>query len=217
MINGTASGIYDLQLDKVDDGWAKHLPGVDYAIVSSGHWFFRILYLHEGDNVVECVYCNEPNVTGHHVEFAVQMSFRATFNYINDCKNCSGLVTLLRTFAPAHFEHGAWNTGGYCNRTGPLNETHEIDIASSEWKVRNAQIEEVERARKVGKNQGKRFGVLDVTRAMLMRPDGHPGEHYGEKWQGGAKDCVHWCMPGPVDTWSEIFMAVLRDQAGLSS
>ena len=50
-----------------------------------------------------------------------------------------------------------------------------------------------------------------------MRPDGHPGEHYGEKWQGGAKDCVHWCMPGPVDTWSEIFMAVLRDQAGLSS
>ena len=153
MINGTASGIYDLQLDKVDDGWAKHLPGLHYAIVSAGHWFFRGLYLHEGDNAVECFYCNEPNVTGHNVEFAVQKSFRATFNYINDCKNCSGLVTLLRTFAPSHFENGGWSTGGYCNRTGPFNETHVIDLESSEWKVRSAQVEEIERARKIaGKN-----------------------------------------------------------------
>nr|XP_023876789.1 protein ALTERED XYLOGLUCAN 4-like isoform X1 [Quercus suber] len=216
MINGTGSSIFDLQIDKVDDGWAKHLPGVDYAIVSAGHWFFRVMYLHEGDNVVGCVYCNEPNVTNRNVDFALQMSFRAAFNYINGCKNCSGLVTLLRTFTPAHFENGAWNTGGYCNRTGPFNET-EIDLTSSEWQMRNAQVKEIKRARKFGGNQGKRFGVVDVTRAMLMRPDGHPGEHWGNKWKGGYNDCVHWCMPGPVDTWSEIFMAVLRKEAGLSS
>lgn len=83
--------------------------------------------------------------------------------------------------------------------------------------MRNAQVKEIKRARKFGGNQGKRFEVVDVTRAMLMRPDGHPGEHWGNKWKGGYNDCVHWCMPGPVDTWSEIFMAVLRKEAGLSS
>ena len=216
MINGTGSSQFNLQLDKVDDEWSKHLPGLDYAIVSAGHWFFRVLYLHEGDNIVGCVYCNEPNVTHRDMNFALQMSFRATFNYINDCKNCSGLVTLLRTFAPAHFENGFWNTGGYCNRTTPSNE-NEIDLKRFEWDLRNAQVEEIERARKVGKSQGKKFGVVDVTRAMLMRPDGHPGDHWGNKWNKGYNDCVHWCMPGPVDTWSEIFMAVLREEAGLRS
>ncbi|KAG2714480.1 hypothetical protein I3760_03G028400 [Carya illinoinensis] len=216
-INGTGSSVFDLQIDKVDIEWAKYLPDIDYAIISAGHWFFRVMYLHEGENITGCVYCNEPNVTGHDADFALRMAFRAAFNYINECKNCSAhLVTLLRTFAPAHFANGAWNTGGYCNRTAPFGET-EIDLGRSyDWQVRNVQVEEYERARKVAEKQGKRFGVVDVTRAMLMRPDGHPGEHWGNKWKGGYNDCVHWCMPGPVDTWSELFMAVLRKEAGLT-
>lgn len=71
------------------------------------------------------------------------------------------------------------------------------------------QVEELERAKKtVG--EGRRFGVLDVTRAMMMRPDGHPGEFWGNKWMQGYNDCVHWCMPGPVDMWSEFLMASIR-------
>lgn len=216
MINGTGSSIFDLQIDRVDDNWAKHLHDVDYAIISAGHWFFRVMYLHEGNNIVGCVYCNQPNITNHNVEFALRMAVRATFDYINDCKNCRTRLVMLRTFAPAHFESGAWNTGGYCNRTVPLGES-EIDLGSFEWQLRNAQVEEYERAREVGKMKGRRFGIVDVTRAMLMRPDGHPGEHWGNKWRSGYSDCVHWCMPGPVDAWSELFMAVLRKEAGLSS
>ncbi|KAF5479551.1 hypothetical protein F2P56_000361 [Juglans regia] len=216
MINGTGSGAFDVQMDKVDINWAKYLPDIDYAIISAGHWFFRLLYLHEGENITGCVYCNEPNVTGQNVDFALRMAIRAAFNYINECKNCSAhLVTLLRTFAPAHFANGFWNTGGNCNRTAPFGEK-EIDLGSSfDWQVRNVQVEEYERAKKVGEKQGKRFGVVDVTRAMLMRPDGHPGEHWN-KWKEGYNDCVHWCIPGPVDTWSELFMAVLRKEAGLT-
>lgn len=215
MNNGTGSGVFDLQLDKVDDTWAKYLPDIDYAIISAGHWFFRTLYLHERDKIVGCVYCHDSNFTDYNIDFALRMAFRTTFRYINECENCSRLATLLRTFAPAHFESGAWNTGGYCNRTGPFSEG-KINLGSFDWQLRNVQVEEFERAKKLGKMKGKKIGVVDVTRAMLMRPDAHPGLYWGNQWEGGYNDCVHWCMPGPVDTWSELFLAVLKQEAVLS-
>ncbi|PON75982.1 Altered xyloglucan 4-like [Trema orientale] len=216
MINGTGSSTFDLQLDKVENSWAEFLPELDYAIISDGHWFFRVMYLHQGKNLTGCVYCHEPNVTEHDISFAVRMAFRTAFDYINACKNCTGLVTLVRTFAPAHFENGFWNTGGYCNRTSPLSEA-ETDLGSSDCKMRNIQVEESERARENGEKQGKKFGVVDVTRAMLMRPDGHPGSHWDNKWMKGYNDCVHWCMPGPVDYWNDFLMAVMRKESGLAS
>ncbi|EXC31595.1 hypothetical protein L484_008391 [Morus notabilis] len=214
MINGTGTSAFDLHLDKVDTSWSQFLPQLDYAIISDGHWFFRVMYLHKGDNLTGCVYCHEPNVTERDISVAVRMAFRAAFNHINNCENCSpGLVTLLRTFAPAHFKNGAWNTGGYCNRTSPLNEA-EADFGSFDWEMRNIQVQEIKRAKK---KKGKKFGVLDITRAMLMRPDGHPGAHWGNKWMKGYNDCVHWCMPGPVDYWNDFLMAVIRKESGLDS
>ncbi|XP_057720224.1 xyloglucan O-acetyltransferase 4-like [Arachis stenosperma] len=216
MINGSASGTFDLQLDKVDDDWARELPNLDYAIISGGHWFFRVMYLHEGDNLVGCVYCGQPNVTSYNSDFPLRKAFRTAFNYINNgCKECGKLVTVLRTFAPAHFENGAWNTGGYCNRTGPASES-EVDPGMFEWQVRNAQMEEFERARKEGMEKGQSFEVLDVTVAMMMRPDGHPGDHWGNKWMRGYNDCTHWCLPGPVDLWSELLLAILNKRTNLS-
>ncbi|KAK7273392.1 hypothetical protein RIF29_14441 [Crotalaria pallida] len=210
MVNGSGSSIFDMQLDKVDDDWARELPNLDYAIISDGHWFFRVMYLHEGDKLVGCVYCNQPNITNYNSDFPFRMAFRTSFNYINNCKECKKkLVTVLRTFAPAHFENGFWNTGGYCNRTGPVNEA-EFDFGRFEWQLRNAQMEEFEKARKEGIENGHMFEVVDVTRAMLMRPDGHPGEHWGNKWMRGYNDCTHWCLPGPVDLWSNFLMEILR-------
>ncbi|KAK9925233.1 hypothetical protein M0R45_033562 [Rubus argutus] len=207
MVNGTGSGIFDLHIDKIDDEWAKHLPDLDYAIISDGHWFFRVLYLLEGDNLIGCVYCNQPNITGLNISNAVRMAFRTAFKYISNCKKCKGgLLTLLRTFAPAHFENGAWNTGGHCNRTSPFGEA-QVDFTKFDWEMRNIQIEEMKGARKEGKN----IRVLDITRAMLMRPDGHPGIHWGNQWMKGYSDCVHWCMPGPVDYWSNFLMALIRN------
>ncbi|OAY29896.1 protein ALTERED XYLOGLUCAN 4-like [Manihot esculenta] len=206
-INDSSSGIFDLYLDKIDENWARSLNNIDYIIISDGHWFFRPIYLHKGSEVVACVYCNEPNVTDKGVSFAVSMALRAALNHINNCKKCKNIVTLWRTFSPSHFENGFWNTGGSCNRTSPVSEK-EIDYGAREWELRNKQVDEVERANK--RRQGKRFEVLDVTRAMLMRPDGHPGDFWGNKWMKGYNDCVHWCLPGPIDLWSDLLLAVLR-------
>ncbi|XP_022774423.1 protein ALTERED XYLOGLUCAN 4-like isoform X2 [Durio zibethinus] len=216
VVNGSTSGIFDLHLDKIDKEWSRDLPALDYVVISDAHWFFRPIYLHDDTGVVGCVYCNNPNVTDFGVGFALKMAFRSALNHINCCKKCKVRVTLIRTFSPAHFENGSWNTGGRCNRTSPLSEG-EIDLSSNEWELRGLQMEEIEKARIEGNKKGKRFGVLDVTRAMLMRPDGHPGEFWGNKWMKGYNDCVHWCLPGPIDVWNDFLMAILGREAALVS
>ncbi|KAF8011470.1 hypothetical protein BT93_J1933 [Corymbia citriodora subsp. variegata] len=219
VINGSLTGTFSLNLDEVDGEWAREVPTADMAVVSAAHWFFRKIYLYERKRLVGCVYCNEPNVTSYGPEHAVRLSFRAALDHINGCKECSGrgpTATLLRTFSPAHFENGTWDTGGACTRTGPYREA-EIDLGGSEWGFRNVQMEEIERARGIGRERGKRFGALDVTRVMLMRPDGHPGEHWGNKWMRGYNDCVHWCLPGPIDVWNDFLMAALRLEGGMNS
>uniref|UniRef100_A0A5B7CG53 Putative Trichome birefringence-like 22 n=1 Tax=Davidia involucrata TaxID=16924 RepID=A0A5B7CG53_DAVIN len=212
VINGSGSGVFDLHLDKVDSKWSQKLSDIDYAIISDAHWFFRKIYLHEHGDITGCVYCSEPNVTDHGLGFAIRMSFRAALDHINKREECKGMMTFLRTFSPAHFESGTWDTGGSCNRTSPLSEG-EFELGGGyESELRNIQVEEIERVKK----KGKRFEALDVTRAMLMRPDGHPGSYWGNKWMKGYNDCVHWCLPGPIDVWNDFLMAMLTKEAALS-
>lgn len=211
MINGSSSGIYDLYLDKVDDRWASDLPYVDYAIISTAHWFFRPIHVHEGGKVIGCVFCNEPNVRPMDPLDAIGLAFRAILRYINQCKQCNKrkMLALFRTFSPAHFEHGAWDTGGSCNRTAPFSEKDIDYLGDFRWKLRNVQVREIERAREEAAGGNEMFGVLDVTMAMLMRPDGHPGAFWDNKYMKGYNDCVHWCLPGPIDVWNDLLIQVL--------
>lgn len=131
-INSSSSYIFDLHLDKLDQARTKDIPTADYIIISFGHWFFRPIYLQDGGKVIGCVYCNEPNETDHGVAFALKLAFRAALRHINTGNECRVRVTLLTTFWPVHFEHGAWNTGGRCNRTSPFGEEG-IDLGGIEW------------------------------------------------------------------------------------
>ncbi|GAB2276567.1 Xyloglucan O-acetyltransferase 4, variant 2 [Dionaea muscipula] len=209
VINGSNSGIFNLHLDKVDDKWVTKLSQIDYAVISTSHWFFRKNYLYDHDILVGCVYCNEPNVTDLGLNYSIRMAVRRALRHINDCKGCNGMVTMLRTFSPAHFENGAWNNGGGCNRTRPYSQGEVDKSKSLERELRKLQVEELERARKEGEAEGSKFISLDVTEAMLMRPDGHPDAHWGNKWMKGYNDCVHWCLPGPIDVWNDFLMAAI--------
>ncbi|PIA40412.1 hypothetical protein AQUCO_02500246v1 [Aquilegia coerulea] len=211
VVNGLKTGKYDLHLDRIENKWAQYLPGVDYAIISSGHWFFRPIYLYEDGNVIGCVYCDDKNISHVQPTFALRTAFRMALTYINDCKECGRLLTIIRTFSPAHFENGEWNTGGRCNRTSIYSEK-QINLGGSEWDLKVAQIEEIERVKTDGQNKGKRFEALDVTKAMMMRPDGHPDIHWNNQYMEGYSDCVHWCLPGPIDVWNDLLMAVFRKE-----
>ncbi|KAF7819620.1 protein ALTERED XYLOGLUCAN 4-like [Senna tora] len=211
IINGTASSIFDLHLDRPDPDWTSVLPTLDFALLSAGHWFFRIMYLHHSQTLLGCVYCDDhPNLTQFKLQFAFRMALRAAYDCINAHAPSRALI-MFRTLAPSHFEGGVWNTGGYCNRTGPMG-VEEVDWRRFEWEMREVQMEEFERGRKEGEERGRRYEAVDVTRAMMMRPDAHPGEYWGNKYMRGYNDCTHWCLPGPVDFWSDLLLAILKAQ-----
>ncbi|KAK1368780.1 TRICHOME BIREFRINGENCE-LIKE 22 [Heracleum sosnowskyi] len=214
MINGSSSGSFNINLDKVDSKWTERLPSTDYAIISAAHWFFRKNYLYEKGNLIGCVHCSEPNITNLGLGFAVGKAIRSTLEFIHGCKNCHSLMTVLRTFSPTHFEKGTWNSGGYCNKTSPISDT-EVDLGGFELELRNVQKSEIERARKRESmsNIDQKFWALDVTLAMLMRPDGHPGSHWGNQWMKGINDCLHWCLPGPIDVWNDWLIALMELEA----
>ncbi|WOK96391.1 hypothetical protein Cni_G05098 [Canna indica] len=208
IVNGTASSSFDLHLDKVSKDWADKLPGADYAILSGGNWFFRKLHLYEGGELIGCVGCWEPNVTRLSAAYAITRAQRTALEFISSCRECEGLVALLRTYTPSHFENGSWFSGGYCNKTRPLDES-DVSMDDVAWEIRKMQREELMRVRREKESGVRiRFGVLDITKAMMLRADGHPGEHWS-KYEGRVNDCLHWCLPGPVDMWSELLLATL--------
>lgn len=216
VVNGTDTGGFDLHLDRVDTRWSEKLPSIDYAVFSDAHWFFRQNNLYEGGKLVSCVYCQAPNVTAIEPGLVIRRAFRAAFKAINDCKNCKKVTSFLRTYSPAHFENGAWNAGGGCNRTRPIGRD-EVNKAGVDWEYRKIQAEEVETARREGEGSGNVFEVLDVTEMMSTRVDGHPGVHWGNKWMKGYSDCIHWCMPGPIDTWNELLLETIKRQLTTTS
>ena len=80
-----------------------------------------------------------------------------------------------------------------------------------EWAIRNAQVEEANRAQNESSHKGQmNLEILDITEAMSMRPDAHPGIHWNNKWMRGYSDCSHWCLPGPIDMWNELLLSVLK-------
>jgi len=58
--------------------------------------------------------------------------------------------------------------------------------------------------------------AMQVTRMAGLRADGHPGAYmHPFPFAGGARDkvpndCVHWCLPGPIDTWNEILLQLVK-------
>ncbi|CAN8266093.1 unnamed protein product [Cochlearia groenlandica] len=208
--NKTGTGLYDLDIEKLDEGWSKGLPNTDIAVISAAHWFFRPIFIHRGDESLGCIYCNLPNITQISPDEGFKLVYSAVFKYIDACEKCkSDLVTVLRTISPAHFENGTWDTGGRCSRTSPFRE-NQVDLQSNEMKIRTSQIEQLESVTKPENKKAKKFAVLDVTKVMLMRPDGHPNGYWGNKWMKGYNDCVHWCLPGPIDAWNEFLMVIIR-------
>ncbi|XP_075515120.1 xyloglucan O-acetyltransferase 3-like [Primulina tabacum] len=208
VVNGSATGGFDLHLDKIDTNWSEKLPEIDYAVFSDAHWFFRQNYLYEGGDLIGCVYCQTQNVTDLGPGLAIRKVFRAAFKKVHSCKNCRKIFSLLRTYSPSHFENGAWNQGGGCNKTRPVGK-EEIDMGRADFDYRKIQVEEVELAREAEEGHGNVFEVLDVTEMMSMRSDGHPGVHWGNKWMKGYSDCIHWCLPGPVDTWNQLMLEIM--------
>jgi len=206
------NSIMNLHLDKADEAWSANITKFDYVIISVGHWFFRPLMFYENDQLVGCYKCQQENVTALTNYYGYRKAFRTAFKSLVSLKDYKG-VTFLRTFSPAHFENGDWNKGGNCVRTRPFTK-EELKVDQYIWEMYFTQVEEQRAAAKEGRKRGLQFSLLDITEAMLLRPDGHPN-HYGHSPHRNMTlaDCVHWCLPGPIDTWNEFLLYMLKGEA----
>ncbi|KDP24359.1 hypothetical protein JCGZ_25655 [Jatropha curcas] len=211
------NSIMSLYLDQADDAWATQVESFDYVIISAGQWFFRPLIYNIKNQIVGCHNCNNQNITALSKYYGYRMAFRTVFKTLLKLKGYKGM-TILRTFSPSHFENGEWNAGGNCGRIKPFtSEEMRLDGYNLEFYL--TQVEELRKAEKQGRKKGLSFRLLATTEAMLLRPDGHPN-HYGQSLRTRRNvtiaDCVHWCLPGPIDTWNEFLLYMMKREGHTS-
>ncbi|KAL4353025.1 hypothetical protein GQ457_06G026380 [Hibiscus cannabinus] len=211
-INGNSSnGLFSLYLDEADEAWAKDIEKFDYVIISAGQWFFRSQLFYENGRIIGCYNCNQNNITSISKYQAYRTAFGTALQTLLSHKNYTG-TTFLRTFSAAHYEDGDWDSGGNCVRTRPFahNETKLQEFNKEFYSI---QAEELQKAKEKGKKRGLRFELMNTTEIMWLRPDGHPSR-YGKfmKKNATVNDCVHWCLPGPIDTLNEFLLYLMSKE-----
>jgi hypothetical protein len=212
-----------IYLDHVNEMWAKDIDKMDLIVLSFGHWLMDVPSIYyEGDSIVGCLKCHDDFIKFNYTDIGfydpMRKALRTTLNSIieREVIKRNGIDVIVRTFSPTHFE-GNWDEGGTCSKREPY-KNEEKKLEGMDAKIRSIEIEEVENAKVKVKNiGGVRFEVLDVTKLALLRPDGHAGAYMNPfPFANGVpkyvqNDCVHWCLPGPIDTWNEIFLEMLKN------
>ncbi|KAK7290382.1 hypothetical protein RIF29_04771 [Crotalaria pallida] len=200
-----------LYLDEADKAWASQIKNFDHVIISTGQWFYRPMIFYENGKLVGCQKGDEKNITDLNF-YGYRNAFRTTFKAIRDLKGFNG-STFLVTHSPKHFENGEFYEGGACDRTKPFTKEERQgykyrDTLEAFYEI---QVEEFTKAEKEARKKGLHFGLIDITEAMAIRPDGHPSR-YGHVFNKKKKvnDCVHWCLPGPIDTWNEFLLYMIK-------
>lgn len=210
------NSIMELYVDEVDEAWSSQVENFDIVIISAGHWFFRPLLFYEKGKLVGCNKCGMENVTDLAHYYGYKMAFRTAFKTLTNLENFKG-VTFFRTFSPSHFENGDWNKGGNCVRKKPFSK-EEMNLNGYILETYLTQVNEFKVAQEEASKKGLKFLMLNTTEIMLLRPDGHPN-NYGHAMVKNVtfyNDCVHWCLPGPVDTWNELLLYMLKVQSHTS-
>ncbi|CAL5195976.1 unnamed protein product [Lathyrus oleraceus] len=213
-MNGVSSSMVQLYLDTLDSQWTEQFNTFDYVVIGGGKWFLKSAVYHENNTVAGCHYCPGKNLTDLGFDYAYRKALRLVFNFFTKDSSHNATV-LFRTTTPDHFENGEWFSGGYCNRTVPF-KAGDISMVDVDSIMRGVEGEEFEKAiTSVGSENGVKLKLLDTTFLSLLRPDGHPGPY--RQFQPFAKDkngkvqndCLHWCLPGPIDSWNDIVMEML--------
>ncbi|PWZ29276.1 Protein ALTERED XYLOGLUCAN 4 [Zea mays] len=222
-------------LDAFDERWMSELHGIDVAVLSAGHWFRIPSVYHRGGRVVGCHGCDDYAAEFNRTVAESTTSFFSVFRDAvrrtlaeaarrHRHQSSSGAggkkpqLVAFTTFSPSHFE-GHWNEGAPCKKKA------DRELGYTETEMRKIVVEAVEEAASTMSSndsaQPLRFAALDVTALANMRPDGHPGPYMRKNpFAGGGgnntgdhrpvqHDCLHWCMPGPVDTFNQILLQTI--------
>ncbi|CAJ2631341.1 unnamed protein product [Trifolium pratense] len=205
--NGVSSKEIDLYLDILDTKWTNQFNNFDYVIMAGGKWFLKTAIYHENGMITGCHYCPGRNLTELGFDYAYRKVLQMVFDFLTNTNN--NTTVLFRTTTPDHFENEQWFNGGYCNRTVPFKEG-QIDISNVDSIMRGIELEVFNKT--AATSPGENLKLFDTTWLSLLRPDGHPGPYRFFHPSGNGKvqnDCLHWCLPGPIDSWNDLLMQML--------
>ncbi|XP_047321398.1 protein trichome birefringence-like 24 [Impatiens glandulifera] len=213
--DGISTSEIKLQLDKLDQTWTKQFQQWDYMIFSSGKWFIKTAIYYENNTVSGCHYCANKKIKSMGYNSAYRQVLKSVFNFILE-SNYKGMI-FYRTTTPDHFEDGQWFSGGSCRRTEPAKEG-EYKLNELIQILRDVELEEFAEAEARALEKGINLKLLDLIELTLTRPDGHPGPY--RHFQPFAKDenakvgsdCLHWCLPGPIDSWNDVIMEMVLNR-----
>ncbi|KAM7491714.1 hypothetical protein LguiA_034635 [Lonicera macranthoides] len=213
-------GVDKVHLDVPDPMLMEFYPNYDVIILSSGHWFAKqSAYILNNEIVGGQLWWpdkSRPPKINNIDAFGIATETAITVMATNP--NYTGL-TIVRSYSPDHYEGGAWNTGGSC--MGKVKPALDGELAENGFtKMMHAQqMSGFNRATKKKTNKSK-IVFMDITEAFGYRHDGHPGPYRSpdpkKKTKRGPdgklppQDCLHWCMPGPVDIWNEMIFEIIR-------
>lgn len=214
-ISGVSTAEIQLHLDTLDTTWTHQLPTFDYVVVGGGKWFLKGAIYFENNTIVGCHYCEGRNLTEYGFEHAYRKALSLALDYI--VSSDQQRLVIFRTCTPDHFENGEWFSGGTCNRTMPYNEG-EISISALDKMFHDIELEQFEKLKAKVSGKGVDIKLLDTTGLSLLRPDGHPGPYrqyhpFAEDKNAKVQnDCLHWCLPGPIDSWNDLVMEMLQSR-----
>ncbi|KAL8154374.1 hypothetical protein V2J09_012134 [Rumex salicifolius] len=213
-------GVTKVFLDVPDETFMEHAPEFDVIVLSSGHWFAKQSVYVNNNEVVGTQLWAPPNrqkLPVNNVE-AFGIAVDTAITALATHPNYTG-ITILRSYSPDHYEGGAWNTGGSC--TGKVEPARPDQLADNAFTnvMHEKQVTGFDRATKKQTNRSK-LKLMDITEVFSYRHDGHPGPYRstdpnkitrrGPDGRPPPQDCLHWCMPGPVDTWNEFVLEIIR-------
>lgn len=210
---GYARGIEKLHLDAVDDNWGSVLHNYDYIVLSSGQWYLKTSVYFIQKKVIGCHYCQSLNITDVGFYYAYRVALRTVFDYLISSKYKG--VVFFRTFTPDHFENGRWDNGGNCTHTvpSPRNTTALEGMTAEMYSI---QLEELGKTLQRSTEYDFNLRIVDTIHASLLRRDAHPGPYRyfqpfaHDKNAKVQNDCLHWCLPGAIDTWSAMILEALK-------
>ncbi|KAF9669053.1 hypothetical protein SADUNF_Sadunf14G0067800 [Salix dunnii] len=211
-MNGVSSSEIQLHLDKLDKKWTDQYRNLDYAIIAGGKWFLKTAIYHENNEATGCHNCPGKNLVELGFGYAYRKAMHLVFNFITNPGHKA--VAFFRTTTPEHFENGEWFSGGTCNRKVPFKEG-EINMTEVDTIMHDIELEEFKKATALGSEKGVILKLLDTTQLSLLRPDGHPGpfrqfQPFAEDKNAKVQnDCLHWCLPGPIDSWNDLVMEMI--------
>lgn len=205
--DGFPKGAAKLHLDVMDESWAPSLHNYDYVVLSGGRWYFRTSVYFEQKKVVGCFYCSKlKNITDVGFGYAYRAALRTVFDYLISSEYKG--VVFFRTISPEHWQNGAWDQGGNCKQTAPV-KSKTATLEGPTLEMYNMQLEEFGKTVQRSSEYSFTLKIMDTLHASLLRPDAHPGP-YGHLHHQMQNDCVHWCLPGAVDTWSAMLLYMLK-------